>query len=178
MRPFIVPAVLFVAALLAGCAKVAPQAGKVAVQHAEKSLAKAAPVGERAAGRYAAGAGAMEAAPAAGSIAKTAARRWAERIEKAQNVIEKAHEAYDILWEIVNAPPAVPQTTFPYSPSDVKPVSQQRIVVDRGSGGFVLPNNFGGFNFYTPDGQPLGFCAYNVTYGEMHFFSDKGVRVG
>jgi hypothetical protein len=117
-------------------------------------------------------------APGVGGGAKTAAPRWAERIEQAHNAYEKAKEAYDILCEIVNAPSAGPLGSFPRPASEVRPVSDRRIVIDPQSGGFALPNNFGGFNFYTPNGEPLGFCAYHSALGEMHFFDYKGVRVG
>lgn len=163
--------------MVAGCAKVAPKAGK-AFTEGEKVAMKSAPAIERTGGRAAAGRAGGGALPAAGGGASTAARRWAERIEKAHDAYEKANEAYDILCEIVNGPPAGPLGTFPRPASEVRPISNQRIVIDPQSGGYALPNNFGGFSFYTPNGSPLGFCAYNSATGEMHFFDHTGIRVG
>lgn len=45
-------------------------------------------------------------------------------------------------------------------------------------GGYALPNNVGGFNFYRPDGVPTAFCAFNNRLGELHFFSATGARIG
>lgn len=159
-----------------GCAKVAPPAAKAVVK-GEQSALKSAPRLGRPGGKVAGG-HAGELAPVAAGEPKSAARRWADRIERAHTAYEKANEAYDILCEIVNAPSPGSLGAFPRPASEVRPISNRRLVIDPQSGGFALPNTVGGFNFYTPDGEPLGFCAYNSAVGEMHFFDHKGVRVG
>ena len=55
-----------------------------------------------------------------GGVPKTAARRWAERIDRARNAYEKANEAYDILCEIVNAPSAGSLGSFPRPASELR----------------------------------------------------------
>ncbi|MBA4192668.1 MAG: hypothetical protein C0467_32275 [Planctomycetaceae bacterium] len=177
MKEVVVATVLAAFVFAMGCAKVAPQAGK-AIVGGEKAAVKSAPYIERSGGRVASAGAVGEVAPGTGRVASSASRRWADRFERADNAQDKACEAYDILWEIVNSPSGGSLGSFPRPASEVRPVSDQRIVIDPQSGGYALPNNFNGFNFYTPKGEPLGFCAYYSVRDEMHFFNDKGIRIG
>jgi len=180
MKILVCASIALLVASFTGCAKVGSQAGKTLIG-AEKVAVKGAPTLERTAAGRTAGSIEGAAAPAVATAEQgtiSAARRWATRINKWADTYDKAVEAGDILSELLASPPAVEPQSFPGSLSDVRPISQQRLAVNPESGNYSLPNNVGGFIFYTSRGTAMYFCAYHTKYGEMHFFNAQGRRIG
>lgn len=153
MRTLIVVVPIFVLTLIAGCAKVAPQAGKAFVS-GEQAAAKMVPVAIGQAG------------PKAGQVVAQRAGKWASRALT-------ANEAYDRYEQLTATPADAPPERFPYPASSVKPMSNQPIVLNQ-AGAYALQNNYGGFNLYDATGRPLGFSAWNVTRREERYFDPFG----
>jgi hypothetical protein len=147
----VVPTVVL--AVVAGCAKVAPQAGR-AIVNGEKAAAKLAPAAVGQAGSN-----------TSHSVARQAGV-WSARAATAA-------EAYDRYEQLAATPAEAPPERFPYPASSVKPIANQPIILNQ-AGAYALPNNYGGFNLYDAAGRPLGFSAWNLTRREERYFDPFG----